>query len=64
MSQTDLAINGGPKAVTNTLLGWPQISEEAIAAVTEVLRSNKINYWTGPTGMAFEKKFATWQGSR
>jgi dTDP-4-amino-4,6-dideoxygalactose transaminase len=64
MSQTDLAVNGGSKAVTNTLVGWPKISEEAIAAVVEVLRSNKINYWTGPTGMEFESKFAAWQESR
>ena len=64
MSLQDLAINGGPKAVTNTLVGWPNISEEAIAAVVEVLRSNKINYWTGPVGMEFEKKFAAWQGSK
>ncbi len=63
MSPNDLAINGGPKAVTNTLVGWPCISEEAIAAVVEVLRTNKINYWTGPAGMEFEKKFAAWQGS-
>lgn len=58
-----LAIDGGPKAVTNKLVGWPNISEEAIEAVVEVLRTNKINYWTGPAGMEFEKKFAAWQGS-
>ena len=59
-----LAIDGGPKAVTNQLVGWPNISEEAIAAVADVLRSNKVNYWTGPVGMEFEKKFAAWQGSK
>ena len=58
-----LAIDGGPKAVTNALVGWPQFSEEAIAAVEAVLRSGKVNYWTGPKGMAFEKAFAEWQGS-
>jgi len=64
MSLSHLAIHGGSKAVTNKLVGWPNISEEAIAAVVEVLRTNKINYWTGPVGMEFEKKFAAWQGSR
>ena len=59
-----LAIDGGPKAVTNQLIGWPKISEEAIAAVADVLRSNKVNYWTGPVGMEFEKRFAAWQGSK
>lgn len=59
-----LAVDGGPKAVTNALVGWPNINEEAIKAVEQVLRTNKINYWTGPRGMEFEKKFAEWQGSR
>ena len=59
-----LAINGGPKTVTNSLLGWPQFDENAIEAVEKVLRSGKVNYWTGPLGMEFEKKFAAWQGSK
>jgi dTDP-4-amino-4,6-dideoxygalactose transaminase len=59
-----LAIEGGPKAVTNTLAGWPQFDEEAISAVTEVLRSGKVNYWTGKKGVEFEKRFAEWQGSK
>jgi len=59
-----LAIDGGPKAVTNKLAGWPQFAEEGIAAVEQVLRSGKVNYWTGPKGMEFEKKFAEWQGSK
>ena len=59
-----LAIEGGPKAVENKLPGWPQFSEKAIKSVEEVLRSGKVNYWTGPKGMLFEKKFAEWQGSK
>ncbi len=59
-----LAIDGGAKAVTNSLTGWPQFDEKAIKAVEEVLRSGKVNYWTGPKGMEFEKKFAEWQGSK
>jgi dTDP-4-amino-4,6-dideoxygalactose transaminase len=61
---TQLAIQGGPKTVTNKLQGWPQFDDKAINAVTAVLRSGKVNYWTGKQGMAFEKKFAEWQGSR
>jgi dTDP-4-amino-4,6-dideoxygalactose transaminase len=60
----ELAINGGPKAVTNTLKGWPFFDEQDIQAVTEVLNSGKVNYWTGPKGMQFEKEFAAWQGSK
>ena len=59
-----LAIEGGPKAVTNKLQGWPQFDEKAISAVTDVLRSGKVNYWTGKRGMEFEKKYAEWQGSK
>ncbi len=59
-----MAIDGGSKAVTNKLAGWPQFDERAIKAVEEVLRSGKVNYWTGPKGMEFESKFAEWQGSK
>lgn len=30
----------------------------------EVLRSGKVNYWTGKKGMEFEEAFAKWQGSK
>jgi len=59
-----LAIDCGPKAVTSNKIGWPNFDEKAIKAVEEVLRSGKVNYWTGPKGMLFEKKFAEWQGSK
>lgn len=59
-----LAIDGGPKAVTNALGHWPSFDECAIRAVEDVLRSGKVNYWTGPHGMEFEKKYAEWQGSK
>lgn len=59
-----LAVDGGPKAVTNKLVSWPQFDDNAIHAVEAVLRSGKVNYWTGPRGMEFEKKYAQWQGSK
>lgn len=59
-----LAIDGGPKAVTNKLTIWPQFDENAIHSVEAVLRSGKVNYWTGRRGMEFEKRFAEWQGSQ
>ena len=59
-----LAIHGGSKSMTNTLTGWPQFDDGAIRAVENVLRSGKVNYWTGPNGMEFEKRFADWQGSK
>ena len=45
-----LAIHGGPKAVTNKLAGWPQFSEGRFRRSKQVLRSGKVNYWTGTQG--------------
>jgi dTDP-4-amino-4,6-dideoxygalactose transaminase len=59
-----LAIEGGPKAVTRKLVGWPNLSDAAIESATDVLRSGKINYWTGPRGREFEQAYADWQGSK
>ena len=59
-----LAVNGGPKAVSNSLKAWPSFDEKAIRAVEDVLRSGKVNYWTGKQGMEFERRFAQWQGSK
>lgn len=61
---TKLAIQGGPQAVTSSKIGWPNFDENAIKAVEQVLKSGKVNYWTGPKGMEFEKRFAEWQGSK
>ncbi len=59
-----LAIHGGSKAVRNELVIWPQFDDNAINSVVNVLRSGKVNYWTGRIGMEFEKRYAQWQGSR
>src|SRR6185436_10860374 len=59
-----LAIEDGAKAVRNKLTPWPQFDELGIKAVEEVLRSGKVNYWTGKRGMEFEKRYAEWQGSK
>lgn len=49
----------------NTQLSpWPSFSEEEIAAVSQVLRSNKVNYWTGEQGRKFEKEFAAYTDSK
>jgi len=42
---------------------WPSYSEEEIDAVSAVLRSGKVNYWTGGEGRAFEKEFASFCGT-
>lgn len=42
---------------------WPSFSEEEVAAVTDVLRSGRVNYWTGQECRAFEREFAAWADS-
>ncbi len=59
-----LAIDGGARAVRDALPPWPAFDENAIRAVERVLRSGKVNYWTGRLGMEFEQRFAAWQGSK
>lgn len=43
---------------------WPFFSEEEINAVGSVLRSGKVNYWTGDECRLFEKEFAEFCGAR
>ena len=42
---------------------WPRFSEEEVVAVAEVLRSNRVNYWTGDECRKFEREFADWAGT-
>ena len=37
---------------------WPSFTQEEADAVSRVLLSNKVNYWTGQECRAFEKEFA------
>jgi len=39
---------------------WPSFTQEESEAISKVLLSNKVNYWTGTEGRDFEKEFATW----
>lgn len=41
---------------------WPSFDEEQVNAVAEVLRSGKVNYWTGDHGRMFEREYAEYVG--
>lgn len=41
---------------------WPSFDAEEAAAVSDVLLSNRVNYWTGEQGRVFEQEFAAWAG--
>ena len=36
---------------------WPNYEEDEIFKVEEILKSGKVNYWTGTEGKLFEKEF-------
>lgn len=42
---------------------WPSFDAEEADAVARVLLSNRVNYWTGEEGRAFENEFAQWAGA-
>lgn len=41
---------------------WPSFTKEEAEAVSNVLLSNKVNYWTSSECQEFEKEFAFWCG--
>lgn len=43
---------------------WPSYSAEEIEAVSYVLASNRVNYWTGEKCREFERRFADWTGTK
>jgi hypothetical protein len=43
---------------------WPHYDDEQVAAVERVLRSGRVNYWTGDEGRTFEAEYAAAVGTR
>lgn len=43
---------------------WPFFADDEIEAAAQVLRSGKVNYWTGDQGRLFEAEFADYVGSK
>jgi dTDP-4-amino-4,6-dideoxygalactose transaminase len=43
---------------------WPHFADDEIEAVASVLRSGKVNYWTGQEGRQFEREFADQVGTK
>jgi hypothetical protein len=53
-----LAINGGLPIREKKFLPWPFFDRDEMAAVSHVLQSGRVNYWTGQEGRLFENEFA------
>lgn len=43
---------------------WPDFADDEIAAAERVLRSGRVNYWTGSEGRYFEQEYAASVGAR
>jgi hypothetical protein len=57
-AESALAIHGGEPVRRAPYPSWPYFAEDEIAAVTAVMRSGRVNYWTGEQGRSFEREFA------
>lgn len=44
--------------LNTSLSPWPVFSDEERGAIDRLLRSGRVNYWTGEEGRAFEREFA------
>lgn len=57
LEKIDIPFHPGPFAP------WPVFQADEIAAAERVLKSGKVNYWTGDEGRRFEEEFATFTKS-
>jgi len=62
MSLNTLAIRGGKPIRESATAPWPLFAQDEIDAVTAVLASGKVNYWTGTQCRAFEDEYAAYVG--
>ena len=53
-----LAIDGGNPVRSAPYPPWPSFDDSDLEVAASVLRSGKVNYWTGCEGRAFEREFA------
>src|SRR5512146_2215621 len=58
-----LAIEGGPKVWNKPAPQWPSFDMGVLEDIRDILEKGQVNYWTGPRGQEFERKFAEWNGS-
>jgi len=57
-----LAIDGGTPVRSVPMPAWPAPDAQAVAAVSEVVSSGRINYWTGDQGRTLEREYAEMTG--
>jgi dTDP-4-amino-4,6-dideoxygalactose transaminase len=57
-----LALDGGQPVRSRPLPPWPYFDEDEVEAAARILRSGKVNYWTGEECRQFEDEFAAYHG--
>ncbi|MBK6846049.1 MAG: DegT/DnrJ/EryC1/StrS aminotransferase family protein [Proteobacteria bacterium] len=58
MAGDRLAIEGGTPVRSAALAPWPSFDAAQVEAAAAVLRSGRVNYWTGDEGRHFERELA------
>ena len=58
VSSERLAVDGGAPIRSTPFPRWPHYAEDEVAIVSDVLRSGRVNYWTGEETGAFESEYA------
>lgn len=53
-----------PALEPRTLPVWPHFEQDEIQAVTGVMQSGRVNYWTGTEAREFEREYAEYLGVR
>jgi len=59
-----LAVDGGDPVRAAPFSPWPFYPDEEVESVAAVLRSGRVNYWTGEMGRLFEQEFAKYCRTR
>lgn len=59
-----LAADGGRPVRSRPFAPWPHFESEHIEAASRVLKSGRVNYWTGEEGRLFEQEFAAAVGTK
>jgi len=59
-----LALEGGAPVRATAFAPWPFYEQDEIDAVSQVLSSGLVNYWTGPQCTQFEQAYAAFCGRR
>src|SRR5271165_3080463 len=63
-TQLKLALCGGSACFAKPFPNWPYFAPDEVEAASAVLRSGKVNYWTGEEGRHFEREYAAYVGTK